>query len=142
MTTLITQFPHCDSRVLHAPGECEFCDLHPEWQELREGWGISFTGHQPEGDWVTMPCPADAARPQGASNDHRRWGGNTATGKRGDPSQPRQTTASVMMYGDQGGREQWPLGERTRSALARPWRNLGMRRRGWRRDGMFWRYGK
>ena len=52
-----------------------------------------------------MPCPADAARPPGSPSDHRRWGGNTATSRRGDPSQPVQTTASVMLYGDQGGRE-------------------------------------
>lgn len=45
----IVQFPHCDSRVLHAPGECEFCDRHPDWQELRKSWGIAFTGHQPQG---------------------------------------------------------------------------------------------
>lgn len=40
-------FPHCDQRVLHAPGECEFCDACPEWQALRKAWGIAFTGHIP-----------------------------------------------------------------------------------------------
>lgn len=40
----IKQFPHCDSRVLHAPGKCEFCDKHPDWQDLRLAWGIAFTG--------------------------------------------------------------------------------------------------
>jgi len=43
------QFPHCDPRILHAPGECEFCDDRPEWQQLRTGWGIAFTGRQPKG---------------------------------------------------------------------------------------------
>ena len=40
-------YPHCDSRVLHAPSECDYCDGHPEWQELRKAWGIAFTGHPP-----------------------------------------------------------------------------------------------
>ena len=44
----IAQFPHCDQRILHAPGECEHCDGHAEWQELRKAWGIAFTGHIPK----------------------------------------------------------------------------------------------
>lgn len=46
------RFPHCDSRILHRAGECEYCDAHPEWQALRVAWGIAFTGHVPavEGD--------------------------------------------------------------------------------------------
>lgn len=50
--SVIPQFPHCDQRVLHAPGECEFCDGCPEWQALRKAWGIAFTGKVPavEGD--------------------------------------------------------------------------------------------
>lgn len=43
----IPTFPHCDQRVLHAPGECEFCDACPEWQALRKAWGIAFTGKIP-----------------------------------------------------------------------------------------------
>jgi hypothetical protein len=46
-TMPIDGFPHCDSAVLHAPGECEYCDGRPEWQSLREAWGIAFTGHAP-----------------------------------------------------------------------------------------------
>jgi hypothetical protein len=46
--TDIGQFPHCDQRVLHAPGECEYCDQRPDWQALREAWGIAFTGHIPK----------------------------------------------------------------------------------------------
>lgn len=64
------QFPHCDARVLHAPGECEYCDGHEEWQKLRETWDISFTGHNDK----LVPCPADMARGDG----HMRWGGNLA----------------------------------------------------------------
>jgi hypothetical protein len=45
--TEIATFPHCDQRILHAPGECAYCDVHADWQELRRGWGIAFTGHAP-----------------------------------------------------------------------------------------------
>lgn len=44
------QFPHCDTRVLHAPRECPYCDELPEWQQLRIAWGIAFTGHDPAGE--------------------------------------------------------------------------------------------
>jgi hypothetical protein len=105
----IRQFPHCDQRILHAPGECEFCDAHAEWQELRVAWGIAFTGHRPQTPegmpWLAqLPCPADFHRPQGSDSDHRRWGGNKPTAARGDPSWPVETAASRMFYGDMGGR--------------------------------------
>lgn len=46
--TDIGQFPHCDQRVLHGPGDgCEFCNAKPEWQQLRVAWGIAFSGHVP-----------------------------------------------------------------------------------------------
>lgn len=65
------QFPHCDASVLHAPGECEYCDVHPEWQILRDTWGIAFTGHRPaEGQ---VPCPSDARRGTGGAHT---WAGN------------------------------------------------------------------
>lgn len=64
------RFPHCDSAVLHAPGECEFCDLHPDWQWLREHWGINFTGHN---DPKKSKCPAETRRSLAIIN---RWGGN------------------------------------------------------------------
>jgi len=136
---LIRQFPHCDPRILHAPGgACEYCDAHPDWQELRKAWGIAFTGSEQslrllanpdvsrctrpyphicerEGpcngwprSWPQLPCPADMDRPPGASNDHRRWGGNKPTSARGDPAWPAETGASVMSYGDMGGRAPWP----------------------------------
>ncbi len=63
-------FPHCDPRVLHAPGECEFCDMRPEWQELRQSWGINFTG---KNDPEKVQCPAEKARGIDSIN---RWGGN------------------------------------------------------------------
>lgn len=69
----IAQFPHCDQAVLHAPGECSYCDSHPDWQELREVWNINYTGHN---DPQKTPCPAEARRPVGVIN---RWSGNVPT---------------------------------------------------------------
>lgn len=95
----LVQFPHCDQRVLHAPGECEYCDRHPDWQELRQVWGIAFTGHPPtcgEDSWTKqLPCPADYNRPPGAGNDHRRWAGNVAT----TATPVNENPASRMFYG-------------------------------------------
>jgi hypothetical protein len=72
---LIGQYPHCDQRILHAPGECEFCDKHPEWQSLRRGWGIAFTGYEPEEK--ELPDPATFAR----GDVINRWHGNIAQPK-------------------------------------------------------------
>jgi hypothetical protein len=69
---MIKQFPHCDQRVLHAPGECEFCDKHPVWQALRLGWGIAFTGYEPDGK--ELPDPATYARGETLN----AWQGNVA----------------------------------------------------------------
>jgi hypothetical protein len=83
----IPQFPHCDTRVLHAPGECEYCDRHEDWQMLRERWGIAFTGHPPQDEDLhglirkQLPCPADYNRPPESPSDHRRWYGNVAKKK-------------------------------------------------------------
>lgn len=63
--------PHCDQMVLHAPGECRFCDALPLWQQLRETWGIAFTGHDPSTGQV--PCPADVRRGRGGAH---AWAGN------------------------------------------------------------------
>ena len=70
-------WPHCDQRVLHAPGVCRYCDKSPDLQEIRRAWGIAFTG-QPPSD-PGLPCPADAARPPHSDADHRRWHGNRAS---------------------------------------------------------------
>lgn len=144
---LITQFPHCDSYVLHRRGECSFCDGHPEWQELRQAWGIAFTGHSDEVDTEgyarnapVLPCPADFKRPAGAANDHRRWGGNKPTTAEGDPAWPQETAASVWLYGDQGGREPWPLPERVVRRIRRPLEDLAKRWRGWHKTNGWWHY--
>lgn len=62
--------PHCDSRVLHAPGECEVCDKYPTWQELRFVWGIAFTGYEP--DQNELPDPATYVR----GEEVNAWEGN------------------------------------------------------------------
>lgn len=67
---IIKRFPHCDQRILHAPGVCEFCDKQQEWQELRQAWGINFTGqHDPE----KIICPAEQAR---TLENMEKWYGN------------------------------------------------------------------
>lgn len=71
----IRQFPHCDSRVLHAPGECEFCDQCGLWQALRMAWGIAFTNYEPDDDKKELPDPATYAR--GAVVNW--WPGNRAS---------------------------------------------------------------
>jgi hypothetical protein len=63
--------PHCDQAVLHAPGECQYCDEYPDWQEYRIVAQIAFTGHEPEGQQVR--CPAEQRRPINTIN---RWYGN------------------------------------------------------------------
>jgi hypothetical protein len=74
--------PHCDQRILHAPGECWACDMYPDWQALRGKWGIAFTGQAPLTGVAgnQLPCPADFNRPLGSKSDHRQWGPNTAQG--------------------------------------------------------------
>lgn len=99
MRDIFPQFPHCDARILHAPGECEFCDEHPDWQELRKTWMIAFTGHEPvtyDHAGTQVPCPADFNRPPSGDADHRRWAGNVAT-----TAEPvNETGASKLCYGN------------------------------------------
>jgi hypothetical protein len=35
--------PHEDAQTIHAPGECGFCDLRPDLQDLRAKWHIAYT---------------------------------------------------------------------------------------------------
>lgn len=58
-------FPHCDDLVLHAPGECKYCDHYPDRQAERVSSGVNFTGHGPD--------PASGRRPLEIIN---RWPGN------------------------------------------------------------------
>lgn len=64
------KFPHCDALVLHAPGECEYCDLHTDMQQLRLVWGINFTGQYEAGKYL---CPSEEGRSIDIIN---RWYGN------------------------------------------------------------------
>ena len=89
--------PHCDSRILHHPAECSYCD-RPEWHRKRVELGIACTGHAPKDNEI--PCEADLLRPPGGESDHRRWGGNKPTSAKGDPSWPEETAASKWMYGE------------------------------------------
>lgn len=62
---------HCDSSVLHAPGECEFCDKYgKEWQDYRILARINFTGHHDEDK---APCPSEHFRSVETIN---HWPGN------------------------------------------------------------------
>lgn len=70
---LLGTIPHCDCRVLHAPSECVYCDKHPDWQTLRQVWGIAFTGYEP--DQNELPDPATHARGLDTVN---KWHGNRA----------------------------------------------------------------
>lgn len=71
-------FPHCESRMLHAPGECAVCDLYPARQRQRLHDGIAFTGHKAaEGE---TPCPCDLAVENGERGDPNQWYGNVAQG--------------------------------------------------------------
>ena len=67
-------YPHCDPRILHAPGECKYCDMRPEWQRLRVDWGISFTG-QSAANKDLLPCPAEHRR---SFENLNAWPGNKA----------------------------------------------------------------
>ena len=69
------QYPHCDPRILHSPGACEYCDMHSDWQELRKTWNIAFTDEGLiKSDTGKTQCPAVTARPE----HHNTWGGNKA----------------------------------------------------------------
>lgn len=71
MDELIYVQAHCDSRVLHAPGVCEYCDHHPEAQQRRIDLGVNFTSDTPDPN--LLPCPAMEARGWQSLNG---WGGN------------------------------------------------------------------
>lgn len=67
------QMPHCDQSVLHAPGECKYCDMHPDWQALRVIWGVSFTGQTTRVSGAKVSCPSDYVRGVGGAHF---WPGN------------------------------------------------------------------
>lgn len=64
--------------------------MYPEWQKLREMWGIAFTGQSPDTESMQypghalIPCPSEWARDIATIN---KWGGNVAK-----PHVPKETT--------------------------------------------------
>ena len=78
---IAAKHPHCDSRVLHAPGKCEFCDRYQDRQNERIAQGINFTG---ENDPAKKPCPATEVRPLDMIE---RWPGN-----RPEPDERKEDT--------------------------------------------------
>jgi hypothetical protein len=62
--------PHCDDLVLHAPGECRYCDEFPERQAMRFRNGVNFTGKL---EYGKRPCPSTERRPLEVIE---RWHGN------------------------------------------------------------------
>lgn len=91
--------PHCDSRILHHPDECEYCADRPELQQRRRQLKIAFTGHEPKADEI--PCEADLERGPGSQADHRRWGGNKPTSALVNPEGwPEESFSSRMLYGE------------------------------------------
>lgn len=65
---------HCDQKILHAPGKCQFCDHYPEAQRLRDWWGINFTNEHDPGK---APCPSTHSRPDEVRD---LWPGNRPEG--------------------------------------------------------------
>jgi hypothetical protein len=74
-----TQFPHCDSLILHSPGTCVYCDRHPDWQQYRMGAGIAFSDYDEATveELRLIPCPSTARRPAEVRD---QWYGNVPRG--------------------------------------------------------------
>lgn len=74
---------HCDAKVLHSPGLCEYCDEYPQAQAKRKELGVRFTDevgikyNDPTFEDGRLPCPAVEARP---SININAWGGNVPKG--------------------------------------------------------------
>lgn len=43
------QAPHCNASMLHAPGECYYCDHYPQRQQAYIDGGIPFTPNESNG---------------------------------------------------------------------------------------------
>ena len=69
---MYAKFPHCDARILHAPGECKYCDYYPSAQAARVTEGVNFTGHYDDDKEL---CPSEAERPLPIIE---KWPGNRA----------------------------------------------------------------
>lgn len=72
---LILVSAHCDNRVLHSPGYCNYCDQEgAEAQQQRLRLGVSFTNQPDRGKY---PDPALTFRDEESING---WGGNQPHG--------------------------------------------------------------
>lgn len=67
----VARYPHCDVKVLHAPGKCDFCDMYPEMQQWRIDSNTQFTGEDYSEDQIWDP--AQIIRPLEIIE---RWYGN------------------------------------------------------------------
>lgn len=81
---------HCDGDILHAPGQCEYCDQYgADLQALRIELGIAFTGMTPQPG--QLPCPSAERR---TAEQAHRWPGNQPQ-KIGDTSRRYDTYFGV-----------------------------------------------
>lgn len=62
-------FPHCDSRVLHSPGVCVYCDQVKPLQEYRKMCGLPFSDELQANDAL---LPGETRNVASA----HAWGGN------------------------------------------------------------------
>lgn len=53
------RFPHCNSEVLHAPGECRYCDIYPVRQAMRAASQTPFTPNEANGWSGNTAAPAN-----------------------------------------------------------------------------------
>lgn len=99
MSELLFSRAHCDSKVCHEPGLCEYCDRYPEVQQSRIDCGVNFTGNA---DPDLLPDPATQSRPL---DRMYAWRGNMPQG----PNVPQElkdvmdsieSPSSQIMYGD------------------------------------------
>ena len=72
-------FPHCDTRVLHAPGKCVHCDHYPTLQHVRINNAIPFSGEKFRGEFGKSILPPDEYTR--TREDIDAWGGNKAVEK-------------------------------------------------------------
>lgn len=68
-------FPHCDSRVLHSPGTCGYCDKVKPLQDYRKMCGLPFTDDLQATDAL---LPGENRTRASAE----AWGGNQRKGRR------------------------------------------------------------
>lgn len=131
---LILVNAHCDNRVLHGPGECEYCDKYPEAQQQRMDLGVLFTGEigpgQEQYGVGYYPCPAEHAR---GTESLYAWGGNQPHGEGVTDAQIEhyaeiERPVSQMFYGDTKQRHGYVEEEEVEEAFHLTWVNLLLQR--------------